>query len=53
MAFLSTAVGPRLYSAAMKMKPSSSATFFCHFWATSFCDGPQAGDTASSKNGSG
>jgi hypothetical protein len=42
-----------LYSAAVKMKPSNSATFFCQRFATSFCDGAQAEDATSSKNGSG
>ena len=33
------AVGPRLYSAAVKIKASNSPTFFCQRWATSFFDG--------------
>src|SRR3569832_676715 len=35
------------------MKPSNSATFFCQRCATSFCDGAQAEEAASSKKGSG
>src|SRR6476619_5085171 len=38
-AFFKTAVGPRLYSAAVKIKASNSPTFFCQRRATSSFDG--------------